>query len=216
MNTEIDLQRDYWNKQSMDFKKIYTKEKSKFSILLDKIFRKDMFERFVYTIDNCKPVQDRIFLDVGCGSGLFSIELAKMGAKKVIGIDIAENMVEISKREAELNNVQDICEFIQSDLLEYTVKDEINVSFGIGLFDYIKDSYPVILKMYEVSKDKAIFAFPRFWTWRAPIRKIRLSLRGCPVYFYTRKKVENLLKKAGFSKIQIDKVGKLYCVVGSK
>ena len=42
--------------------------------------------------------------------------------------------------------------------------------------------------MRELSKDKAILAFPRFWTWRAPVRKVRLNARGCDVYFYTRER----------------------------
>jgi hypothetical protein len=67
--------------------------------------------------------------------------------------------------------------------------------------------------MREVSADKAILAFPRFWTWRAPIRKLRLMLRGCPVYFYTRAKVNRLCKEAGFGRVEITRVGKLHCVV---
>jgi len=213
MDTELKAQRDYWNKTADDFEAIYSKKKSGLSVFLDKVFRKDMFERFEYTIKNCEPISGRIFLDIGCGTGLYSIELAKKGARKVIGIDIAENMVEISKKEAEKNNVQEICVFLQSDLLEYNPDKDIDVSFGIGLFDYIKEPLPVMKKMREISKDRAIFAFPRFWTWRAPIRKIRLSFKRCSVNFYTKSKVEKLLNEAGFKRIKIDKVGKLFCVV---
>jgi predicted RNA methylase len=213
---EIKQQRNYWNKQLNDFEAIYTKKKSGFSVWLDKVFRRDMFDRFVYTVENCKPVGSRVFLDIGCGTGLYSIELAKLGAKKVIGIDIAEKMVETSKMEAKSNNVLDRCEFHHSDLLEYKPKEEINVSFGIGLFDYIKDPLPVMKKMFDISKDSAIFAFPRLGTWRMPVRKVRLTLRGCDVYFFSKSKVEKLLQIAGFKKYRIDKVGKLFCAIGYK
>ena len=213
MNSELIQQRNYWNKTSVEFQSIYSKEKSKTSILLDKIFRKDMFERFIYTINNCEPIKSRTFLDIGSGTGLFSIELAKKGAGKVIGIDIAEKMVTISNKEAEVLGLQQVCNFIQSDLLDYNADADIDVSFGIGLFDYIKNPLPVLTKMQKISKDKAILSFPRFWTWRMPIRKIRLTLKGCSVYFYTKKRVSALLKDAGFKKFKIDKVGKLFCVV---
>jgi hypothetical protein len=67
--------------------------------------------------------------------------------------------------------------------------------------------------MREVSKDKAIMAFPRFWTWRAPVRKVRLNARGCDVYFYTRAKIKELMDQAGFKRHEVYRVGKLHCVV---
>jgi len=213
MESELKKQREYWNKTAGNFEAIYSRKKSGLSVFLDKVFRKDMFERFEFTIKNCEPISGRTFLDIGCGTALYSVNLAKKGAHKVIGIDIAENMVEISKKEAEKNNVQQICVFLQSDLLEFKPECNIDVSFGIGLFDYIKNPAPIIKKMQEISKDKAIFAFPRFWTWRAPIRKVRLSLLGCGVYFYPKSKVEKLLKEAGFKRIKIDKIGNLFCAV---
>ena len=37
------------------------------------------------------------FLDVGCGSGLFSLAAYRLGASKVLGIDINPNCIEVSK-----------------------------------------------------------------------------------------------------------------------
>ena len=54
--------------------------------------------------------------------------------------------------------------------------------------------------------------FPRADTWRAPLRKIRLSILGCPVYFYTKKRIEDHLMIAGFSITNMVTVGKLYFV----
>lgn len=216
MTKELIQQRNYWNKTSENFQSIYTKKKNKLMLLLDRIFRKDMFERFVYTIENCKPVEGRTYLDIGCGAGNFSIELAKLGAEKVIGIDIAEKMIDISKNEALKNNVDDKCDFMITDLLKFEPETKIHTSFGIGLFDYIKNPLPIISKMYNISEEKAIFAFPRLFTWRMPIRKVRLTLKNCNVYFYSKKRVEYLLKNAGFKNYKIDKVGKLFCVVGYK
>jgi len=213
MRKELSAQREYWNNVSEDFRSIYTKEKNTFFVLLDKIFRKDMFERFVFTIENCKPVKNNTYLDIGCGTGLFSIELAKLGAEKVIGIDIAEKMVDLCRKEAINNNVDKKCRFIQTDLLEFESDCKIDVSFGIGLFDYIRDAQPVVSKMYELSEKRAIFSFPRLFTWRMPIRKVRLTLKRCEVFFYSKKKVIKLITKAGFKDYKIAKIGKLYCAV---
>jgi len=214
VSNEIEIQRDYWNREISAFGSIYSQDKSRFSIWLDKVFRWDMFERFAFTIQNCEPIENRTFLDVGCGTGIFSIELAKKSAAKVVGIDIAENMVEQSTQAAQGEEVADRCSFFHTDLLEYAPDGTFDVTFGIGLFDYIDDALPVLKKMREVSTDKAIVSFPRFWTWRAPVRKLRLSIRGCPVYFFTKRRIAELMKQAGFERHSVAKIGKLHCVVG--
>ena len=214
MNNEIQAQRAFWNSEADAFQSIYTHRKSKFFNTLDQIFRKDMYERYQFTIANCEPVKGRTFLDVGCGNALYSLELARKGAAKVVGIDIAEVMIGLCKKSAEAENLSDVCTFIQTDLLEYKPDQKFDVSFGIGLFDYIKNPLPVLTKMREVSTDKAIMAFPRLYTWRAPVRKVRLTLKGCDVYFYSAARINQLMKDAGFSRHELTKVGKLYCVIG--
>jgi 2-polyprenyl-3-methyl-5-hydroxy-6-metoxy-1,4-benzoquinol methylase len=213
VNEEIAAQRDYWNREADTFQKIYTHRKSKLSNVLDRIFRQDMYDRFVFTIKNCEPIQHRAFLDVGCGNGLYSLELARKGAGRVVGIDISEVMIGLCKQASEREKLSERCEFEQTDLLAYNSSLKFDVSFGIGLFDYIREPLPVLERMRALTKDKVILAFPRFWTWRAPVRKVRLSARGCAVFFYTRGDIQRLLNEAGFKRHEVTKVGKLYCVV---
>lgn len=213
MNDEIVAQRKYWNNEADAFQRIYTHRKSKLSNMLDSVFRKDMYERFVFTIKNCEPIQDRTFLDVGCGNGLYSLELAREGARKVLGVDISEVMIGLCKQASEREQLSSSCQFEQTDLLAYEGNTKFDVSFGIGLFDYISDPLPVLKKMKDLSTDKVILAFPRYWTWRAPIRKVRLNARGCDVFFYTRSRIKELLDEAGFQRHEIHKVGKLHCVI---
>jgi ubiquinone/menaquinone biosynthesis C-methylase UbiE len=213
MKNEIEVQRNFWNSEADAFERIYSHEKSKFSTMLDQIFRKDMYERYVFTITNCEPIAGRAFLDVGCGNGMYSIELGKKGAARVMGIDISPVMLGRCEESARKEGLQDRVKFLQTDLLEYQPDSKFDVSFGIGLFDYISDSLPVLTKMREVTTDKAIMAFPRLMTWRAPVRKVRLTAKGCPVFFYTKSKINQLLKDAGFARWEITRVGKLHCVV---
>ena len=67
-------------------------------------------------------------------------------------------------------------------------------------------------QMRQSASETVIASFPRLWTWRAPVRKARLALRGCSVYFYSKKRVAMLLREAGFGSFTIAKVGKLFCV----
>jgi len=214
VNEEIVAQRNYWNNEADAFSRIYSHRKSRLSNMLDSVFRKDMYERYVFTIKHCEPIKDRTFLDVGCGNGLYSLELARKGARRVLGIDIAEVMVGLCKEASRKENLDGVCEFQQTDLLEYKGSEKFDVSFGIGLFDYISDPLPVLKKMREMSTDKVILAFPRLWTWRAPVRKARLNARGCDVYFYTRAQIKELMDQAGYKRHEVYRVGKLHCVIG--
>ncbi len=214
MSEEIQTQAAYWNRESGAFQSIYSHEKSALANLLDRVFRKDMYKRFEFTIEHADPVSGRTFLDVGCGNGLYAIELAKRKAARVTGIDIAENMLQLCRDNAAREGVSGTCEFIHSDLLEFGSSVHSDVSIGIGLFDYISDPLPVLTKMCQVTKDRAIVSFPRLWTWRAPVRKVRLFLRNCDVHFYSRRRVLTLMKEAGFAQQEIVRVGKLFCVVG--
>lgn len=214
MNEELLAQRRYWNNEADAFQRIYTHRKSKLSNMLDSVFRKDMYERYVFTIKNCEPIANRTFLDVGCGNALYSLELARKGAARVLGLDISEVMIALCKEASAKENLDSRCEFIQTDLLEYQGSEKFDVSFGIGLFDYIKNPLPVLKKMREMTSDKVILAFPRYWTWRAPIRKVRLNARGCDVFFYTKSQLGDLMREAGFQRHEVHKVGKLHCVIG--
>ena len=213
MNNEIQAQRAFWNSEADAFQKIYTHRKSRFANTLDQVFRKDMYERYTFTIEHCEPIKDRKFLDVGCGNGMYSLELGRKGSAKVVGIDISEVMIDLCRKSSQEKNLSDRCTFIQTDLLDYKPESTFDVSFGIGLFDYISDPLSVLKRMREVSTDKVIMAFPRLWTWRAPVRKVRLARKGCDVYFYSKARIEQLLRDAGFSHQEIVKVGKLYCCV---
>ncbi len=56
--------------------------------------------------------------DIGCGSGILSIVAVKLGAEKVIGVDIDPVSIKTSKENIEINKVADKIDIRQGDLLE--------------------------------------------------------------------------------------------------
>lgn len=59
--------------------------------------------------------------DVGCGSGILGITAAKLGAKKVVCVDIDEVSCKITRENAELNHVEEKVEVICGNLLDVVV-----------------------------------------------------------------------------------------------
>ncbi|OFW05488.1 MAG: hypothetical protein A3H96_12300 [Acidobacteria bacterium RIFCSPLOWO2_02_FULL_67_36] len=215
MTDSLTRQSEYWNRQAEDFHRIYSRDKPWLSGLLDRVFRRDMYERFAFAMAASEPVTGRTFLDVGCGSGVYALELARRGAAQVTGLDIAEEMLRLCRQAAAAENLDGRCAFAHSDLLEFGPDALFDVTLGIGLFDYIADPGPVLRRMRAITRDRVILSFPRLGTWRAPVRRLRLSLRGCEVHFYTRRRVERLLADARLHVHTLERVGKLYCVVAT-
>jgi 2-polyprenyl-3-methyl-5-hydroxy-6-metoxy-1,4-benzoquinol methylase len=209
-------QATYWNAQAQAFQQIYARDKPGLAGLLDRVFRRDMYERFEFAMEASEPAAGRTFLDVGCGSGVYCLELARRGAARVTGLDIADAMLDLCRAAAEAEGLGARCDFVRGELMQLNPEAPFDVTLGIGLFDYVADPLPLLRKMREVTRDRVILSFPRLNTWRAPVRWVRLSLRGCDVHFYTERRVQRLLADAGLRVQKFEQVGKLYCVVAGR
>jgi 2-polyprenyl-6-hydroxyphenyl methylase/3-demethylubiquinone-9 3-methyltransferase len=70
-------------------------------------------------------------LDVGCGSGIFSIAAKQMGAAAVLGIDISREAIATSVRNAEAFGETSGLEFREGDILDPAFAD------GLGEYDRV-------------------------------------------------------------------------------
>lgn len=208
-------QQAYWDEEARSFDAIYSHEKGVVGNLIDAVFRWDIYERFQYTMKNARPIKGRSFLDVGCGTGRYALELALQGAVRVVGVDISGEMLEIAQRRAREQELEDRLTFEHTDLFAYEAEAQFDVCLGIGLFDYVAEPLPLMTRMRELVRDKAILSFPRSRTLRAVVRRARLGMKGCEVYFYSREEVERLLNAAGFDRSSIEKIGQLYCATAA-
>lgn len=214
MNEDLKRQKDYWDKEVAAFDAIYSHDKGFLGNLADRLLRWDMYKRFEYTMANSEPIERRTFLDVGCGTGRYSLEYARRKARLVVGLDISTEMVKTCTERAKSLGFSGCTRFVHGHLLGLEPDELFDVTIGIGLFDYIKDPLPVVRKMADVSRDRVIISFPTVWTWKAPVRKVRLSMGNCDVFFYTKAHVSRLMTEAGFKRFDIEKIGQLYCVTG--
>ncbi len=203
----------FWDNYSKDFHAIYTHDKSGFQNLIDRIFRWDMYERYKFTIKHSQPILDKTVFDVGCGSGIYSLAFARMGAKKVVGIDYSKKMIQLANKQLVEEKLQENCEFQVSDIMSYETDLKFDISIAIGLFDYINDPKPVLKKIRKLTREKIIISFPRVNTWRAPVRKIRLMMKNLDVYFYSKKQLESLIGFMEVDDYKFETIGKLYCAV---
>lgn len=76
--------------------------------------------------------QNKVILDYGCGNGIHAVPLAKMDAKKVIGIDLSEKSLEIARERAKREGLTEKVEFLKMDCEK--------MEFPAHYFDIIFDS----------------------------------------------------------------------------
>jgi len=82
----------------------------------------------VMELENCVDPDSTVF-DIGCGSGILAITAAKLGAKKVIAVDIDEVAVQATKNNVTLNNMENKIEIHRGDLMDVvTEKADIIVA----------------------------------------------------------------------------------------
>ncbi|HEX3013909.1 MAG TPA: METTL5 family protein [Methanobacterium sp.] len=65
-------------------------------------------------------IEDKKVVDLGCGTGIFAIGAALLGAREVTGVDIDPDALEIARIQASEMGVEDNIEFISKDIQDFT------------------------------------------------------------------------------------------------
>lgn len=96
------------------------------------------------------PMKGMRILDVGCGTGNFSIKLAEMGCK-VTGIDISEEMLKIAREKVKAKGLE--VDFHQMDAyhLEFE-ENSFDGVFSMAAFEFITEPQKAYDEMYRVLK----------------------------------------------------------------
>ena len=213
-----DTVRRRFERDAESFDAIYRLERSPFWRWVNTTFRKAVFERYTITFEQAGDVAGKKILDVGCGSGVYSVDFARRGAGRVVGVDFSENMLKLAKQEAERHQVTDMCEFIQADFLEIELEEKFDISIAMGVFDYVPDQVAFLRKMVALTTDKVIVAFPSHSLLREPARRLRYKLAGKgDIYLYGEDDVERIATDAGLREkgiIRIASSGGVFVLIG--
>ncbi|MFL5774278.1 MAG: class I SAM-dependent methyltransferase [Flavisolibacter sp.] len=188
----------FFHGYAADFDSIYghSNKRSGFDKMMDKLFRQSMLKRFNETLENSKNPSIRSILDVGCGSGVYDVEFLKQG-KTVVGLDMAEGMLAIAKEKTAPYKDSGRISFVLADYMEHQFTEKYDAAVLMGVFDYVKDPVALLKKLQRDVTKEIYGSFPTsggFLTWQ---RKVRYNMRNCPLYFYNKKSLVDILDQAG-------------------
>lgn len=117
--------------------------KTRKGVFIDEIETKCLFDLF-------KAKKGMKVLDVGCGTGIFSIKLAKLGCR-VVGIDISDKMLEKAKEKAMVENLD--IEFLKMDACKLDFADEtFDAAISVAVLEFVLDYSKFLDEMFRVVK----------------------------------------------------------------
>lgn len=188
----------FFHGYAQDFDSIYQHNTKRgfLNRLIDTTFRKSMFLRFQEVLRNTSNPRIQTILDVGCGSGRYCLEFLKQG-KQVVGMDLAEGMLELARQAiSETPQAQNIS-FLQGDYLRHDFQQRFDAACLMGFFDYIQDPAAIFGKLKREVAQEIYASFPGSSGLLAKQRKLRYALRDCPLYLYSVRDIENIMRACG-------------------
>lgn len=108
-------------------------------------------------------IKDKVVIDLGCGTGIFSIGVAIAGAKEVYGVDIDKNSIKIAKRYA--NKINKKINFINQDVKDAKINCDtviMNPPFGAQKSDrkadrkFIEKGFEIASVLYSIHLSKTV------------------------------------------------------------
>ena len=126
------------------------------AIGLDNIFRK--------LIHNPQKIlkpfikEGMTILDIGCGPGFFSLEMAKMlnGAGKVIAADVQEGMLEKIRKKIKRTNFKQIIELHKSDFEKIGITEKVDFVLAFWMFHEVTNQEKFLENLISILKPNGL------------------------------------------------------------
>lgn len=208
-----DRVRCHFDADARRFDAIYDEEKPPHARFVDSVWRGVVRRRYELALERLNPLSGKTFLDVGCGSGRYCLAYARGGAARVVGVDLSEAMVALARRYAERLGLASVCEFRVGRFPDAVSDGPFDATTAMGLFDYVEDAGLLLARMRELTRSCLVVSFPKAREWRAPLRRLRFRLAGCPLFLYQESEVREILKVAGVNRYEWIELDRDYVIV---
>ena len=142
---------------------------------------------------------NEVILDLGCGAGYYA-RLIKEKKAKVVGVDIAEKMVEDMKKqkiESYLGNIE-----------SFRLRKKFDKVLIAGALEFVDDAENVIQNSaFHLKKNGLlVILYPKSLPCGF-LYKLYHLLHGIHINLFSRNKIKNLLEKNGFQQVEFNNAG---------
>jgi SAM-dependent methyltransferase len=110
-----------------------------------------------------KEFEGKVVIDFGCGSGIEAVEIARRGARRVIGLDKQERLLDSARSSARIAGVSDKCSFVtQTD-------EKADVILSLDSFEHFDQPASILRSMRALLKDDGVVLVQFGPPWYHPL-----------------------------------------------
>jgi len=120
---------EWWNPEGK-FKPLH-----KFNPIRISYIKENIINTFKLNYDKF-PLKNIKILDIGCGGGLLSEPMCRLGAK-VTGIDASDKNIEVARLHSKKNNLE--IEYLCSSPEKFSAKDKFDVILNMEIVEHVED-----------------------------------------------------------------------------
>lgn len=195
----------YFNRAARSFDSIYDHKRTRLMQLVDRHFRSDMFRRFDMTFEAIEPLAGKTVFDVGCGSGPYIVRALQGGAARVVGLDLAPEILDLARARVEGSGFKERCELRVGAFPDDPPHEVFDVAMAIGVLDYVEDPVQFLEALRNAAR-LAIVSFPSNHWLRGPLRRGRYWAKRCPLHLYDQEDIRAAMAASGFDQVEITKL----------
>lgn len=101
-------------------------------------------------------LENKKILDLGCGYGGHCMEFVRMGAERVVGVDISQKMLEIARRE----NAHERISYLNMAMEDISAIDEkFDLAVSSLALHYVEDFEGVVKNIHSLLNEGGVFVF---------------------------------------------------------
>jgi 2-polyprenyl-3-methyl-5-hydroxy-6-metoxy-1,4-benzoquinol methylase len=96
-------------------------------------------KRQIEAIKSIYNFSGKKIIDIGCGDGFFTLQLAKLNVKSILGVDPASEAIDVCKKQAKIQNLEGISSFINSDVYNLSIDEHFDCAIFCGVLHHLPD-----------------------------------------------------------------------------
>lgn len=120
------------------------------------------------TLLNIGLKKDDVFCDIGAGTGIFTIEAAKITDNTTYAIDLSESMLEIIANKCKVQNIENVIRINPNGFSYPLAVGECDFALACTVFHEIDDKTALLKEIYRILKPQGKLVIIEFFCKETP------------------------------------------------